>query len=376
MPSTEFHSNLIPDNRLLTGLLGLRGIAALSIVLFHTDRLTGISAPEPFGFVGKEFAYSVHLFFVLSAFSLMYSTSPSLARGTWMQEYFIKRFFRIAPLFYVMIGHEILRQYLTAGAVITPTPTILMNFAFVFNFWPFTGIVWGGWAIGVEMLFYAIFPVLLFTLRTPRALLVCLGLAFLASTSVRMVLHAAHQANPSHHQWDWSYFAFLPNLWLFILGMVAFRFADTPLGRRAATASTVGPLIALGFLVMIYWAGDLLKGPARLDLAVYGFLFAALCVWQYLRPTAAFANRFLEYCGERSFSLYLLHPVAIFYLKPTLMDLDKSMQPLLGPWSFVIVAGCVLLVLFPAAEISYRLVEAPGIGIGRKLVRRARRKAS
>lgn len=31
----SFHSRTIPDSRLLQGILGLRGIAALAIVLFH-----------------------------------------------------------------------------------------------------------------------------------------------------------------------------------------------------------------------------------------------------------------------------------------------------------------------------------------------------
>jgi peptidoglycan/LPS O-acetylase OafA/YrhL len=372
MTANTFHSGIIADARLLSGLLGLRGAAALCIVLFHVDRLTGISPPGFLAFIGKEFAYSVHLFFVLSAFSLMYSTGSTIVRPTWIQEYFIKRFFRIAPLFYVMIIHELLRQYLSGGAVATPATHIIANLTFTFNFFPFAGMVWAGWTIGVEMLFYAIFPVLLITTRKPATLLVVLLVAFAASTSGRLIIHAAHQGAPSMYRWDWSYFAFISNLWFFVLGMAAFRLAQNTRARSVAQLPIAGVFIAVALAWMVVGGGEGLKDAARLDLAVYGVLFAALCVRQYARPTVVFANSVLEFLGERSFSLYLLHPVVIFYLKPILLSLDQWLRPAMGGWVFFVCAGVVLSTLLPAAEIAYRYIERPSIATGRKFVGRVR----
>jgi peptidoglycan/LPS O-acetylase OafA/YrhL len=82
----------VSPGKLLPGVHGLRGAAALAIVIFHTIAIAGTSPPHFLGFAGKYFGYSVHLFFVLSAFSLMYSTLPSRKSDGWTQTYLIKRF--------------------------------------------------------------------------------------------------------------------------------------------------------------------------------------------------------------------------------------------------------------------------------------------
>ena len=48
------------------------------------------------------------LFFILSAYALMHSTEHTLHRPTWAKEYFVKRFFRIAPLFYCILAGMVL----------------------------------------------------------------------------------------------------------------------------------------------------------------------------------------------------------------------------------------------------------------------------
>lgn len=89
---TAYRSSIIPQQRLLPGILGLRGIAALAVVLFHLVHLASLKLPEPFSFIAVDFGKGVHLFFVLSAFSLMHSTEHTMHRTQWVSEYFVKRF--------------------------------------------------------------------------------------------------------------------------------------------------------------------------------------------------------------------------------------------------------------------------------------------
>lgn len=151
----EFHSILVQKDRLLPGIHGLRGFAALAVVLFHLIHLGGIKPSGAFEFIGRDFGFSVHLFFIISAYSLMYSTEPTINRPHWLSEYFIKRFFRIAPLFYCMIALQLARQIVSTGGIVNDFKSILLEMTFSFGFVPFSDFVWGGWSVGVEMIFYA-----------------------------------------------------------------------------------------------------------------------------------------------------------------------------------------------------------------------------
>lgn len=92
-----FRLTAIPrDQALLPGIHGLRGIAALAVTLFHLTTITEIAVPAGFTFIASDFNRGAHLFFVLSAFSLMYSTEHTMQCPTWVTQYFI-----IAPLYYL-----------------------------------------------------------------------------------------------------------------------------------------------------------------------------------------------------------------------------------------------------------------------------------
>ena len=108
--------------------------------------------------VVAHFYLAVHVFFVLSAFALAYSATQS---PTGYGAYLVKRFFRIAPLFYVLVAWAIYRGGWPDWA------TLAANLTFTFNLVPgmHLSLVWAGWSVGVEMLFYLVFPFLLMSLR-------------------------------------------------------------------------------------------------------------------------------------------------------------------------------------------------------------------
>ena len=236
MTTPEFKSAIVQKGRLLPGIHGLRGLAAFTVVIYHLNHLVGIAPPSFFKFIGRDFGFSVHLFFVLSAFSLNYSTDSRTNQPNWLAEYFVKRFFRIAPLFYFMIAVEITRQLLSAGKVVTELDRILLNMTFTFGFVPFSSLVWAGWAVGVEMIFYAILPVLILMVRTHRSALVFLFMSIVISHLIRSALHAQHLALTPPTRWDWSYFAFASNLCFFAMGIYAYHvsrvFKDSILAIR------------------------------------------------------------------------------------------------------------------------------------------------
>lgn len=365
----SFHSATIASDRLLPGIHGLRGIAALAVVLYHLQHLTGVVPPTAFRFIGLDFGYGAHLFFVLSAFSLMHSTEHTIHRSGWARAYLLKRFFRIAPLFYTMIIFELVRQALMKGVAVN-VPTILLNVLFVFDFVPSSGFVWGGWTIGVEFVFYVLLPILLLLVTTTRTALVLLLVTLLISYAARHQLHTQYLSMDPRPLWDLSYFTFLPNMYFFAAGIFAFKVAKSlpgeGLGVRFAMPFCAS--IILGVLMFTDIGISLMNG-GRLDLMMWALGFIALCVWQSVRPSVWSANKLLEFFGERSFSIYLLHPVLIVALKGVVTATYANLAASMGAYAYFVCAGFVLGVVLLTSELTYRLVEVPGIKLGRKVIK-------
>jgi len=370
MTAHEFKSVIVQKGQLLPGIHGLRGFAALAVVLYHVIHLAGIVPPDFFKFIGRDFGYSVHLFFILSAFSLYHSTESRTNHPNWLPEYLIKRFFRIAPLFYCIIAFIIIRQAMKASKVVADFDSILLNFTFTFGFVPFSGFVWGGWSVGVEMIFYAIFPVLILTIRTCRSALVFLVMSIMISYITRLGLHAQHVASVPQTQWDWSYFAFAPNICFFAMGIFAYHVSRQY--KESILVNRVIPFVAVIIIggLMFFDVGKHLYGSGRWDIVTWGFGLAALCVWQSVSPSLFFANRISEYLGERSFSIYLLHPIIIHYLKSPLASTYENLQPYFGAYAYFICAILIVALVLVFSELTYRLIEVPGIRFGRKLIKR------
>lgn len=376
----QFHSEIISDARLLQGILGLRWIAAFAIVLYHLRHLTGIQVPPGFYFIESDFAQAVHLFFVLSAFSLMYSTEHTMHRPAWARDYLIKRFFRIAPLFYTVLAFMVaamVRHAVMSDSALPSISTVFLNTTFLFGFFPEleVGLVQAGWTVGVEMIFYVLFPLLLMTIKTTKEALIFLLATVLISYASKVELHNFYLNTVPLPKWDWSVFAFLPNLFFFAAGIYAYRFEQSQ-KMSGKPLSVLVPLVAvLAMVLLLHFE----QGKTLIDLGpfysiIMAFGFAALCVWQSAKPNRWFANGFFEYLGERSFSIYLLHPLVIYISKGWVVSLYSKLEPGMGAYAYFVCAALVMVEVLVMAEVTYRAIEVPGIKLGRKVIETMRGK--
>ncbi|RYF47120.1 MAG: acyltransferase, partial [Comamonadaceae bacterium] len=314
-----------------------------------------VGVPGVFQFVAADFAKGVYLFFVLSAFSLMHSTERHVDRPQWATTFFTKRFWRVAPLFYSVLGLVVAYQLLGDG-VVDPW-RMLMNLTFMTSFSPKDGIVPAGWTVGVEMVFYAMFPVLLLTVRSMWAAVALTMAAVLVTCTGRVLLFREHG--------DWANFMVPSNLCFFAFGVLAYRVA---LSEASACRSIrrVAPVASLTAIVALFaLPGDnaLRTGPG-LSTILWGLAFALLCVWRGV-ATSRRGNPLMHYLGERSYSIYLLHPLVIWTLRPRLQTLYAILNDIVGALGAWI--ACVTLLfaaLLIVCEVSYRLVELPGIRAG------------
>lgn len=359
---SDFCSKAYKKNRFLPGIHGLRGIAAQTVVLFHLTHLAHLEIPSKFSFIASDFGKGVHLFFILSAYSLMHSTADQLQHSSWIKIYFLKRFFRIAPLFYVLI------TCLLARSIWQNTPisweTVFLNLSFTFGLAPWTGIVWAGWSIGVESLFYAIFPLLLLTINSRRDAFVLAITSLLISLAFYSTLSSHFAYTTTIYQYNWAYFSFQTNFFYFSLGICAFRVTRD--SRHYAELSR-NLIFALPAIVIALIALSKSLHLLQNDTILWGIAFAALVAWQGKWPSKWSANALCERLGERSYSIYLIHPILITLLKPQLQMAYYFFSKLIGPYAYFVVALFLMIPLLILVEVSYRYIELPGIRLGRRL---------
>ena len=250
---------LIQSARKLDGLHGLRAVAALAVVLFHLQRIPNLPLPSWLSSVTGDAYLSVHLFFVISAFSLFHSSRYAPANYS---AYLVKRFFRIAPLFYAMLA------YMPWGGGVPGGQALVSNVTFTFNLMPGQewSVVWAGWSVGVEMLFYLMLPGLLFLIRGWLGFL----LLFLATATLSAVVWYMTTGAPGLQE-NFAYFSLAGSMPSFSAGLLAYRIFKSAAVRRRRDRWRVMLALTFGLLLLIAFFD-----PPGLHAHAFGFYFAFL----------------------------------------------------------------------------------------------------
>lgn len=341
---------------LLPGLHGLRAAAAMSVLLFHLHAIPPLPVPQHLPWIATHFGLGVHLFFALSAFSLAWANPDATTRPG---PYLVKRFFRIAPLYWLLVTLILLVHWPGIGRAAA-------EFGFVFNFIPGwqDGLVPAGWTVGVEMPFYLAL-LLLLRIRSVGGMALAAALATLLSWKSRLWLQATMPGSV------YADVALASNAWVFVLALLAYRIFERVRGTaREGVVAGAAAALALGLLVFLLspLAAPLANVPGKLDLLLFGVPFSALCLWQALRPSWLMRCRPALWLGERSYSIYLAHSVLIRALQPAYAWITDMLGQ--GGPAFLACTAITLPPLCLAAALGYRLVEQPGMALGRALITR------
>lgn len=350
----------------LAFLDSLRGIAAAWVVLFHIVFIPNPNLDVPAWAASwvQIGGMGVTLFFVVSAFSLGYTMPIHEREHRPFRSFYVRRFFRIAPLFYVLLAFSLLRDKLAFGLTHAPA-TITESVLFLFNLVPGEqeGIVWASWTIGVEMIFYLFFPFFyLWAKNIYRA-----GVFFLIAAVVASVLKFSLADFPvSAGRFFQS--SILWHLPIFALGMAAFRCYERFVHRENAHRMKVLLLIA----VSLFLFSALIPEKPGLPFAdSYHWkeapAFVALLLGLAAYPLPLIVNRATMFLGKLSYSLYLIHPSLIFFLIPVYRKVYG--WPLPFSLRYLIVVSLTFAALISLSYLTYRLIEEPGIRLGKRVAR-------
>lgn len=330
---------------------GVRALAALSVVACHVNQylLTYFGIPgraltgDRIGIIG------VQIFFTLTAFLF---TKKALENKLNPNSFYMARVRRIAPLYLVVASITIFMCYYLSrrGYQLTvrapndiPIPLkeafdifsfgflggMTLNFGSV-NALSFIGIAW---TLSYEWKFYLVLP-LLYSLYRHSLLM--------ATVVVLSVFLLAFR----------DFYVFTNVQWpFFIIGSFsAWLIHHYPNLGSSKIKSIFGPLALLTFIFSIFT-------PNYFDYKHF-FLTGSLFISILIAQPRVLAYKPLLFLGQISYSIYLLQYLVLFPVQ-----LFASMHPALIAHSVqkFIICFSIGIILIPAAALSYKLIELPGM---------------
>ncbi|MFF7597994.1 acyltransferase family protein [Streptomyces mirabilis] len=306
------------------GLDGLRGLAALYVLLFHCWLLTMPGFPENSGPAWLGWLMygrlAVVFFLVLSGFSL--AISP--ARNGWhlggVSRFLRRRAWRILPPYWAALALSlaVARFVVPASHFGPPTGTTILVYGFVVQDM-FTAPTPNGafWSIGVEAELYLVFPLLLLVRRRLGAVVL------VASVTLLVVAHGLLAPNASPVEGvNWL----TPNLApVFVAGLVGAGIVVAPEKVRRLPWHWLAALAALPVVALVVGKGSAwtVDHYFWIDLAVAPAMTMMIAAVATGRPAVLMrllATRPMRGLGDFSYSLYLVH-------LPIVMIVCRKMAP-------------------------------------------------
>lgn len=322
----------------------LRGVAAITVVIDHI----GYESSASFRYIDDHVVdtgqLAVIVFFLCSGFVIPATIEGGTVRGFW-----IKRFFRLYPLFWVSVGLAGLLAYLGVdenGHL--GVADWLANLTLVPGAFGGQSALPVYWTLAYEIVFYLLVTALVL-LRVNH---LSVELSLLASGSCTL-LALAHPMS-SAGRVDAAPF------WMatILVGTVLYRwYSGAVRGRTAAICVFAALAAGTTLLARNLWhhepaAGMTLSRFWPLLIAWFGgFTFCAALYCIRHRSLRALVG-----LGTISYSIYVLHPVVL-----VVMPLPRA--PLL-----TMAVG--LAATIAVSALTYRFIEKPTIGIGRRVARK------
>jgi len=343
----------------------VRGIAIAGVIALHTSQ---VFHPHPtVNWIAHFGADGVQLFYTVSAYTL--ALSMVKRDGTErrpVRNFFLRRFFRIAPLFYLMfvvyffLSRTPLAHIMNASQVSWIHGLAVLTFL---NGWRPDTInrpVLGQWSIAIEMIFYLLLPLIAPFVGTFRRAVVAWWIAlgiFLVSFPAGLALAVREGFSPTVV--DVRLFAswwFPSQLPIFMGGLGLFLIVRYNIPARRYLPPYLCGITVL--LLVRHFYHDTYLTP------IYGVLFILGISYLARHPVPWLVNRASVFLGKVSFSAYLCH----------LLFLDIVVRVFHGLqfWptvNFSIAFAATLVLTCPASWCLWRYCEQPFQAMGRRLIR-------
>lgn len=365
----------------------LRGIAIIGVLAVHSYQNVE-DLPWFVEWIMNYGQLGVQLFFVASAITLCLSMR---SRGDISNvDFFIRRYFRIAPLYYFgIILYLVFRvsiHWIQEGSLSVPEKysfaNIALNVLLLHGLHPgaFNYVVPGGWSIATEVLFYCSFPFLWKILITKgdryffrMSLVIALSILFVQILffwilQPYVVGSGIMRTSIQNEQFGFVYASVINQAPVFLAGMIAYTMIS-----RGHVAMRVPMYITAATLIILSVA---LQNAPWMSIGINGYIYPLLSGIAFSVIAIVFSARtkfdnqmwtLLTYIGKLSFSIYIIQSFVLGSLKLSLGEIEAYVAlPSVVKLIIIFSLGSTISILL--SRYSHRFIELRGISYGKEII--------
>jgi len=331
----------------------------LMVVSIHLSQILGNGNPtsqylSPYSKDVLDFgSRGVQVFFVLSAIALCRSYSKKVSKRK--TSYFIRRFFRIYPVWFIaVIIHAILED---------KVQNIPQNLTFAFGWLRQYSnnpeIVGGSWTLFVELIFYLAFPFVYPLVRHRKLLVILTGVMVLTRIlwlEFAEEIFAVEDTN--------SFIGLFPlsNLYCFLLGLLIHSLVEDKFLFRSST--TINIFIFILLLATIVTNQNPIFQVLLLSFLIYSYLSEPS---QAPGIIPSKIRSLIESFGKYAFTIYLYHLLVLAKASKFLNGITQDL-PYIEIRLFI-ATPITFISIYLIGKFGYYTVEETSIGAGKRLMK-------
>lgn len=328
----------------------LRGLAALFVVLFHyRGYINNIYSQQNLGdILFSKGSIGVDLFFIISGFIISLSTESNRK----IKSFIMRRIFRIYPVYLFFIAAMV--------AIIPSIPLsdILKSMFFINLDYsgesPYFGysVVFVGWTLTYEMVFYFLFMVSMIINENHRTWL-CSAIVLTIFALCKIYINTIN-----NNALGIIKILSSPMMIEFVMGMMSYEvykvFKNLQPSELAKKLAIIISMLAFFVILNANW---MQHGPWSFGMASLVIVISLLIIDSIFKY-----NKVMIFLGDISYSLYLCHAVTISFISVFNKDIKDVFN--MSGFSFLLI--CVLVNIIIASMAHY-LIEKPFIKLCRKI---------
>ncbi|WP_143306490.1 acyltransferase family protein [Chitinophaga vietnamensis] len=367
----------------LHGLDHLRAFAIIFVFIYHYGRLFG--SPERVTAIGKFGWTGVDLFFVLSGYLIASQLFARIAqgKGVALKEFFIKRFFRILPLYWFILGLYFLIPAVHEREGLAPLWKYLFFVQNIGLDLRVHGTFSHAWSLCIEEQFYLVLPLaltaLLYFKSLRKGIFIILAL-FVAGFFIRSLCWDYYMYQNAHTDSGWAYWyslVYYPT-WCRLDGLLAGVFIAAAYQFKPALKARVEPygnallLLSLAILTGAYFV---CVQERSYGASVFGFPLVsigyAVMLMGAISPASIlyrFRSRISATIAALSYGIYLSHKIVLHLTQDYFSGWNIDRKSML-------MFGICLITSFAAAWVLNKLIEKPFMRVRDHVLRKGRQAA-
>lgn len=322
-----------------------RFVAAMAIVISHFNKDLFLYKISFISDIFLRANVGVSYFFILSGFIMIVAYHRKEKIG--YQDYYRNRVARIYPLYVVGLLLYLLTRYSDFGfynvfLYLSGIQSWIPGKALILNF--------PGWSISVEFLFYLLFPLLYnyFYVKGNKSIWVIVILIWIG-TQVFSNLYISSSSYKGPHTESHEFIHYFP-LWHineFLIGNLAGLFFVK--NRKEKNYDLTIVLLFIGIMLSLIFI------PLNFHNGLMAVLFVPAIYMISCNNgvvTKVFSIKPLEFLGEISYAIYIIHIPLLYILRSVLWDDFKISQSNTVFWIY-------MLVLMVVSAVFYEFIERP-----------------